>query len=123
MKRSKKMNKEPNIMDVVKLVSGVFLLLIGIFVFFGSYTIVNPGERGVYIVLGKASDTVMDEGFHFKLPFISTVKKLSIQVQKNEDRTDAASKDMQKVTATITLNWHIRPETVPMLYRTIGHET
>src|SRR3989442_10638950 len=80
--------------------------LIGLVLFFGSYAIVEPGERGVLVTLGKPSETVLEEGFHFKFPFISDVKIISVRVQKTESHSEAATKDMQKVSATVALNWN-----------------
>ena len=40
---------------------------------FGSFTIVRPGQRGVIVTLGKVSDRIMGEGFHFKLPIVQAI--------------------------------------------------
>lgn len=88
----------------------------------GSYATVGPGERGVMLTFGKASDTVLESGLHFKLPFISRVQKVSVQIQKAEDTTEAATKDLQRVTATVALNWSIDPVTVTRMVRDFGDE-
>ena len=44
--------------------------------FFGSWTIISPGERGILIQLGKVQEAVLQEGLNFKLPLIQKVKKL-----------------------------------------------
>lgn len=102
----------------VEIVGGLFLLVLT----FGSFTIVGSGERGVVTHFGKVQDEVMDEGIHFKLPIISSVHKISVRVQKTEDTAEAASKDIQRVTATFALNWHIDVRTVNNLYQQIGDE-
>jgi prohibitin 1 len=100
----------------------------GVFAFFGlvtscsSYTTIDPGFRGVVVTLGKPSDVVLTEGFHFKLPFVSSVRHISVRVQKSEDKSEAATKDLQKVTAVLALNWHLDPTKVNELYRSIGDE-
>lgn len=101
-----------------KIAAGLFALMI----LSSSYTIIQPGERGVYVVLGKASDTVMEEGFHTKLPFVSDVRVMSVRVQKSESGSEAASKDLQRVSAVLALNWHINPSSVSTLIKTVGNE-
>lgn len=96
--------------------------LLGLFTLLGTFSIVEPGERGVLVTLGKPSETVLEEGFHFKLPFISYIKTLSIRVQKTESHAEAATKDLQRVTATVALNWNLDPKTVNTMYRTVGDE-
>src|SRR4051812_33661614 len=66
--------------------------LFGLMLFFGSFSTVGPGERGVMITLGKTSETVLGEGPHFKLPFISSIRTMSVRVHKSEDSSEAATK-------------------------------
>lgn len=96
--------------------------LVTLFTLLGTFSIVEPGERGVLVILGKPSETVLEEGFHFKLPYISYIKTLSIRVQKTESHAEAATKDLQRVTATVALNWNLDPKTVNTMYRTVGDE-
>lgn len=96
--------------------------LLGLFTLLGAFSIVEPGERGVLVTLGKPSETVLEEGFHFKFPYISYIKTLSIRVQKTESHAEAATKDLQRVTATVALNWNLDPKTVNTMYRTVGDE-
>ena len=85
-------------------------------------TTVKPGERGVSVVLGKASDQVSDSGMYLWIPFIKSMKSINVKVLKTETTTEAASKDMQKITTVIALNWHIDPLAVSRLFQTVGDE-
>lgn len=87
-----------------------------------SYSTVQPGQRGVMIVLGKTSDTVLGEGPYFKVPFVSYIKTMSVRVNKSEDSSEAATKDMQRVKASVALNWTINPESVGRMIREVGDE-
>jgi prohibitin 1 len=91
-------------------------------VLMGSFSTVGPGERGVMVTLGKTGDSVLGEGPHFKFPFISSIRTMSIRVQKSQDKTEAATKDLQRVTATVALNWTINPESVGKMLREVGTE-
>jgi len=99
------------------------VLIIGVAILaLGSFSIVNPGERGVMVTLGKTGTDILNEGPHLKLPFISSIKTMSIRVKKSEDVTEAATKDMQKVIAKIAINWTINPDSVGKMLREIGSE-
>ena len=93
-----------------------------IVLFLGSFSVVGPGERGVRITLGKTGDEVLGEGPHFKMPLFASIKTMSIRVKKSEDKTEAATKDMQKVTAQIAINWTINPDSVGKMLREVGSE-
>lgn len=95
---------------------GVLLLVAGC----GSYTIVGSGERGVVTYFGSVQDQVLGEGLHFKMPIRTTIHKISIRVQKTESIAEAASKDIQKVHATVALNWNVDAATVNKMYQNIG---
>lgn len=96
--------------------------LLGLILFFGSFSTVGPGQRGVMVVLGKPGDSVLGEGPHFKFPFISDIRIISVQIQKSEDKSEAATKDLQRVTATVALNWTLDPLTVGKMLREFGDE-
>jgi prohibitin 1 len=86
----------------------------------GSYSIVPPGHKGIVINAGKTSETVLDEGFTLKLPFVTTIKPVSVRIQETKINTQAASRDMQKVHTVLSLNWHISPDKVNVVFKTIG---
>lgn len=96
--------------------------LFGLVILFGSFSIVGPGERGVMVTLGKTGESVLGEGPHFKFPLISSIRTMSIRVQKSEDQSEAATKDLQRVSAKVALNWTINPESVGKMLREVGTE-
>ena len=98
---------------------GIFAVFFIIFAF-GSWAIVPPGHRGVLIKLGAVQDRSLEEGFYWKMPFIHQIRKMNIQTQKEETQADAASKDLQQVTATIATNFHVRPDMAHKVYQMIG---
>lgn len=85
-------------------------------------SIVGPGEKGVRVSLGKASDSVMDSGAYLWIPFFLGNEKIDIQIQKTTVDTSAASKDMQEISTELAINWSVDPTKVVTLYRTIGNE-
>lgn len=84
------------------------------------FTIVPGGSRGVVTTMGKIEPDVLGEGFHFVIPFIQGVNKISVRVDKEEIETDAASKDLQQVKVGATINWSLEPEAVAAAYQKYG---
>lgn len=111
-------DKDGNVM-VGKLVSHIIGGLVLLIVVFGSFVVVGAGERGVVLQLGKVVG-VMDNGFHFKLPIIQHVQKLTVQTQKEQIDATAASQDLQDVTTTFAVNYNLKPEEVGQLWQNIG---
>jgi regulator of protease activity HflC (stomatin/prohibitin superfamily) len=107
-------------------VASKFLIGGGIFLFvalfFRPFVIVNAGERGVVMRLGQVQEGVLGEGFHFVIPFVTSVKRLNVRVQRSDIEAQAASKDLQDVTTKVALNWHIEPDKVNTVYQRVGDE-
>jgi regulator of protease activity HflC (stomatin/prohibitin superfamily) len=101
------------------LVAALLLLL----TLFKPFVIINAGERGVVMQFGKVQERVLNEGIHVISPVITTVKILSVRVQKHQFPTQAASRDLQDVFADVALNWHIEPTRANIIFQQIGDET
>lgn len=105
---------------IVKLVALIVFGLFLIFAFFGSFYIVNAGERAILITLGNPQETPYKEGLHLKVPFIQSVVIVDIKTQKYEAKASAASKDLQVVSTDIAVNYRLTGESVVLLYKEIG---
>lgn len=101
---------------------GLFILVILVAVIvFSSYTIVEPGHRGVVIMLGRVEDRALGEGFHLIIPPVARqVVQMDVRTKKLEVTTEAASSDMQIMNVTAALNYHPDPMNVSKLYREVG---
>jgi len=84
------------------------------------WSIVGPGQRGVLIRLGAVQKGVFQEGLNFKMPFIDRVVRVNVQVQKNEAKAEASSKDLQIISTVMATNYHLIPEAVDEVYQKIG---
>ena len=85
---------------------------------------VGAGQRGViFNNFGGVEDKVLGEGFHFRTPFVQSVKTFSIKVQKSDVKAEAASKDLQTVKSDIVVNWHLDASKVNKVYQNIGAES
>ncbi|NLD72969.1 MAG: prohibitin family protein [Chloroflexi bacterium] len=98
------------------------LIVIGALIILSSYTIVGPGQRGIVVFLGDVEeDNVLPEGFHLVIPPMARqVVPIDVRTRKLEMIVDAASRDMQSMTVTGVLNYHLNPEQVGLLYQQVG---
>lgn len=100
----------------IKLVSFVLI----IFSIFGSaYYSVPAGYRGVLLNFGAVKG-VMGEGVQFVMPFVQKVELMEVRTQKEEAKAAAASKDLQNVSTTVAINYHLNPLQVGNLYKNVG---
>ncbi len=94
--------------------AGVLFLLI----IFSPFTIISAGERGVVVRFGHVKETILNEGFHLKNP-LDDVFHYSVQTTKYETFASAASKDLQTVSVTLAVNYHLNPSTVNTLHQNV----
>lgn len=99
-----------------------FSVLFSVILLKSSLVTVNPGERGVVIQLGKLQEAILDEGTYLVIPFISSVKKINVRIQKTDIETSFGTKDLQSVKAKLALNWYLDPTKVNKIYQQIGDE-
>ena len=103
------------------LTGGIFLLVI--LAFLRPFTIINAGERGVVMRFGKVQDTVFDEGIHLIMPIVTTVRRITVRIQRDDVQAEAFSRDLQYIQTDIAVNWHIEPTTVNKIFQEVGDQT
>lgn len=109
-----------NINTLKKIITRASIGIVVIVLLTTTFTIVPTGFRGVVTRFGKVTGKVFDEGLHFKIPFIETVNKINVQIQKEETDADSSSKDLQSVDARVALNYRIDAARVQDLYQNVG---
>jgi regulator of protease activity HflC (stomatin/prohibitin superfamily) len=90
------------------------------FLFFRPFVQVGAGERGVVLNFGAVQDTVLDEGLHFRVPIMQKIALMDVKVQKAVTDAASASADLQDVTSSVALNYHVIPDKANVVYQTIG---
>lgn len=105
----------------VILVAILLLIIIGV-VASASVKIVDAGNRGVLLHWNAVDLTAppLDEGIHFVIPFQDDVVQLEVRTLKYDAETRSASKDLQTVETTVTVNYNPDKERVHILYKEIG---
>ncbi len=109
-------------MGTGKVITVIIIVIILAFLAMQSYTIIQAGYRGVVLQLGAVRPVALDEGLHFRIPFVQTVIPMEVRVQKSETSQTAASHDLQNVSTTIAVNYHLDGNNVNKLYQQVGLE-
>lgn len=107
--------------SLILLIVLVFFALLILIPGIGVWTIVDAGNVGVVTNFG-AVNRVVNPGFVLKVPFIESVYSMETRTQKEQVEALAASKDLQQVTSTIALNYHLRGEKAVYVYQNIGQD-
>jgi prohibitin 2 len=84
---------------------------------FSSYYIVEPGNRGVKVTLGKTDDQFASEGFGLKTPFLTEVHPVSVRQQTRECEAECYSSDLQQVNIKLKLIYSIPERSIVNIYK------
>ncbi len=103
-----------------KIVIPVVIILVVAVLGFNSVTIVPAGHTGVVTTFGKVNEGVMQEGIHFKIPFVQDVVMIDNRIQKLEVNTEAFSKDLQSVKTMLAINYRVDTSKSYSIYKNIG---
>lgn len=99
---------------------GLVLLVILFFLF--CFRTVGAGQVGIITRFGDV-DRTASSGIALKLPWpIERLYKMDTRVQKEEQQSTAATKDLQDVNATLALNYALDNDTAINVYKEIGPE-
>nr|WP_249111081.1 prohibitin family protein [Nitrosopumilus sp. K4] len=104
------------------LVIGIMILIVIGVVAFASVKIVDAGHRGVLLHWNAVDLTQppLDEGLHFVVPFQDEVVDIEVRTLKYASDARSASRDLQTVETTVTVNYHPDKERVHTLYKNLG---
>jgi regulator of protease activity HflC (stomatin/prohibitin superfamily) len=98
----------------------IFATLLGLWILFTSITVVGVGKVGVVTRFGRVNRE-MQSGLNMKFPWpIERVAKMDVQIQKEQADAAASTNDLQDVTTTLALNYHLDLTRVGDIYRNIG---
>jgi len=103
----------------LKLVVGFFILL-ALWIA-APFAVVPAGNRGVLTTFGKVDEVVYNEGIHWRWPIAQKMHLVDVRIQKGEGDGEAASKDLQEVHTKVAVNYHLKPERVASIFRTVGN--
>ena len=103
-----------------KIVLCFIICFVVLITLFNSFQIIKSGEVGLKVRFGKIVNTSLNEGFNLKIPFIESIVKVNIKVQKSELSVESSTKDMQIVNTTLAVNYRVDSKRASELYRRVG---
>lgn len=98
----------------------ILIVVVLMILAYASFVVVSSGTRGVLMTFGAVQSTIFRPGLHLKWPLIQTVKSMPTRIEKAQTNETASSNDLQVVTTTVAVNFHLDPTKVNTVYRDIG---
>ena len=100
-----------------KIIAAAVAIIAVLVIIASCFTVVPAGHTGVVVNMGRVSESVLQEGFHFKAPF---VQEIDNRIVKLEVATDAFSKDLQTVSTVLAVNYRIAKNMSYSIYKEVG---
>jgi prohibitin 2 len=94
----------------------VMIFVIVIMAAAGTY-VVQPGYRGVEVMLGRVSPVFKPEGFGLKVPLVTTIHPISTRQQTAEDKAECYSSDLQQIQIELRVLFRIPESSVVKLFQ------
>lgn len=98
-------------------IGGAVLIFLLVIAGSASTYVVEPGYRGIEVMLGKVSPGFKPEGFGFKLPFVTSVEPLLIRQQTAKMEADCYSSDLQQVKIDVRVLYRVPEASVVAVFR------
>lgn len=79
--------------------------------------IVEPGNRGLKVTLGKTAQEFLPEGFGFKMPFVTSIVTVNVRQRTQTVKADCFSSDLQQVKIDLRVLYRVPEAAVVQIYR------
>ena len=103
-----------------KLILTIFVVILAVIFLGSSFVVIPAGHTGVALTFGKVEDVVLQEGLHFKVPFVQKIVVVDNRIVKLDVNTEAFSKDLQTITTVVAVNYHVGKESSQKVYKNVG---
>ena len=103
-----------------RLVGLILVVVFAVIFLSSSFVVIPAGHTGVALTFGKVEDNVLQEGLHFKVPFIQKIVVVDNRIVKLDVNTEAFSKDLQTITTVVAVNYHVGKESSQTVYKNVG---
>ena len=103
-----------------RLVGLILVVVFAVIFLSSSFVVIPAGHTGVALTFGKVEDNVLQEGLHFKVPFVQKIVVVDNRIVKLDVNTEAFSKDLQTITTVVAVNYHVGKENSQTLYKNVG---
>ncbi len=103
--------------SIAGLIAGALVIFIVIIAGSSATYVVEPGHRGVEVMLGRVSPAFKPEGFGFKLPFVTAIVPQLIRQQTATMVADCYSSDLQQVKIDVRVLYRVPESSVVNVFR------
>ena len=86
-----------------RLVGLILVVVFAVIFLSSSFVVIPAGHTGVALTFGKVEDNVLQEGLHFKVPFVQKIVVVDNRIVKLDVNTEAFSKDLQTITTVVAV--------------------
>ena len=100
----------------------ILIAIIVVIVICSFLTTVPTGFVGIRTRFGKAQEGILQEGLNIKFPIMENIVRIDCRTQKIETTSEASTKDMQTVEASIAVNYNVSKDYANDIYRKIGKQ-
>lgn len=99
----------------------VLVLVLIAITLFSAIRLVDTGKVGVVTSFGRVTGRELSEGMSWVVPWgVNSVTEYDIKIQKEEEKSAAATKDLQDINGTVVINFQIARGKVSEIHQKIG---
>lgn len=99
----------------------IIAIVVAVYFIVAGFKTVDAGTRGVLLHYGQVDESqVLQEGMHIVNPVSDNIVLMPIRVQADQQSAGASSADLQDVSTQVTINYHLDPNTVQLVYEKLG---
>jgi prohibitin 2 len=103
--------------SVIGWIGGALVIFVLVIAGSSATYVVEPGHRGVEVLLGRVSPGFKPEGFGFKLPFVTKIVPVLIRQQTAKMEADCYSSDLQQVKINVRVLYRVPEASVVTIFR------
>src|SRR3990167_1482100 len=114
--------RENKTMDGVKVavVGVIAVVAIMIVLARNPVVVIDTGHRGIKVRFGEVIGTPLEEGVHFRTPFVDHIVALDTRTQKETATLTTYTKDVQKVDIEYAVNYNLKRTAAGAVFKETG---
>jgi len=103
-----------------KLIAPITVIAIFLMVIVSGFSIVQSGEVGVQIKLGKVSEKALSPGLRWVIPFITQIEPWNVKTREITESAKVPSSEGLISTLDVSVLYHVEPKSAPRIRMEIG---
>lgn len=108
-----------SIKSFFKWVISLIILFMLLGVLFGSFGTIRAWEKWILLRFWAVTGLTYNEWLYFKIPYIDDMIIMNVRILKEQVEAASASKDLQTISATVALNFHLSANKVWQIFNEV----